>query len=213
MATGRRAFPGENKASLIAAILRGEPAPMDPPGPREFDHVVRRCLAKNPDDRWQAVSDARRELDWVAETLRTEASPQPVGSATRRAGWIWPIVTLASVAAVSLVVWFSWPPPKSERPVAFSFVYTPPLTAGNDSIPVPSPDGAFLAFAARDSSGKSSLWLRRLDSSEPHPLPETADSSTPRRLSRAFSRCRARANRLDTVPSFHCSCRAASCLV
>ena len=70
MVTGKKAFQGKSQASLIGAILKSEPPPMSPVQaltPPLLDHVVRRCLAKDPDERWQAASDVMRELTWVAQ--------------------------------------------------------------------------------------------------------------------------------------------------
>ena len=70
MATGRQAFEGKSQASVIAAILEQRPAPittLQPLAPQLLDHVVTRCLAKDPDDRWQTASDLKRELQWLAE--------------------------------------------------------------------------------------------------------------------------------------------------
>jgi serine/threonine-protein kinase len=74
MVTGKRAFEGKSQASLIAAILERQPTPineierMTPPA---LDHLVKRCLEKDPDERWQAVHDVMKELKWI-----TESSPQ-----------------------------------------------------------------------------------------------------------------------------------------
>src|SRR5579863_4991807 len=64
MATGKRAFEGKSQASLIAAILEREPPPMSllqPMTPQALDRVVRRCLAKEPDERWQSANDLTNE--------------------------------------------------------------------------------------------------------------------------------------------------------
>ena len=73
MTTGKRAFDGKSPASVIAAILEREPAPitaLEPLAPPVLDHVIRRCLAKEPDDRWQTAGDLMRELKWLAESAR-----------------------------------------------------------------------------------------------------------------------------------------------
>ena len=60
MLTGKRAFEGKSPFSVASAILEKEPAPIPsikPLTPRSLDHVVRRCLAKDPDDRWQSARD------------------------------------------------------------------------------------------------------------------------------------------------------------
>ena len=79
MATGRKAFSGKSQASLIAAIVSSEPAPIStiqPMSPPAFDRVVKTCLAKDPDDRWQTAHDALLELRWILKVLRKRESPQ-----------------------------------------------------------------------------------------------------------------------------------------
>src|SRR5262249_39801527 len=79
MVTGRKAFEGKSQVSLIAAILEREPSPittLQPATPPELDRVIRRCLAKDPDDRWQTASDLAVQLAWIAEpkTAQTVAA-------------------------------------------------------------------------------------------------------------------------------------------
>ena len=70
MATGKKAFEGKSQASLIAAIMGQDPpamAELQPMTPTTLDHIVRRCMAKEPDKRWQTASDVMEELRWVTE--------------------------------------------------------------------------------------------------------------------------------------------------
>ena len=70
MATGRKAFTGKSQASLISAILSSEPAPISaiqPLAPPAFDRLVKTCLAKDPDERWQSAHDVMSELKWISE--------------------------------------------------------------------------------------------------------------------------------------------------
>src|SRR5262249_9372895 len=70
MATGRKAFTGKSQASLIGAIMHTEPQPIgavEPTSPPALDHVVRKCLAKDPEDRWQSAADVESELKWVGQ--------------------------------------------------------------------------------------------------------------------------------------------------
>src|ERR1700730_3590806 len=70
MVTGKKAFEGKSQASLISAIMSSEPAPistLQPLTPPALDRVVKRCLAKEPDDRWQTARDLHQELKWIAE--------------------------------------------------------------------------------------------------------------------------------------------------
>ena len=79
MLTGRKAFEGKSQASLISAIMSGEPAPMaslQPLAPPSLEHVVKRCLAKDPGKRWQASADVARELEWIAEIAEPIDNPR-----------------------------------------------------------------------------------------------------------------------------------------
>jgi len=71
MATGKSAFSGTSRASLIAAILTTEPPPttqIQPLTPITLERVVKKCLAKDPDDRWQSAADLASELQWMNST-------------------------------------------------------------------------------------------------------------------------------------------------
>ena len=81
MATGKKAFSGKSQASLISSIMGSEPPPVStvaPMTPPAFDRVVRTCLAKDADDRWQTAHDAMLELKWVAEGGSAAGLPAPV---------------------------------------------------------------------------------------------------------------------------------------
>src|SRR6266542_1384827 len=105
MATGQKAFSGRSRASLIGAILKDEPPlistvqPMTPPA---LDRVVRTCLAKDPDDRWQSANDLKRELTWIAQA----GSPTGVvASRPPRARWLlWLITGAALVIAAAAML-------------------------------------------------------------------------------------------------------------
>src|SRR5438552_922971 len=77
MATGKRAFAGKSQVSLVAAILEQDPPPVSASqtlAPPMFDDVVRICLAKDPDERWQTAADLVHELKLVARHA-TVAAP------------------------------------------------------------------------------------------------------------------------------------------
>ena len=74
MTAGRRAFAGDSQASLIAAILEREPEPISgdqPLTPPGLERLVRKCLAKDPDARWQSASDIADELRWLSKNRRS----------------------------------------------------------------------------------------------------------------------------------------------
>jgi eukaryotic-like serine/threonine-protein kinase len=146
MICGKPAFHAESQASLIAAILKEEPASLaslDPVTPPALDRLVRKCLAKDPDARWQSATDLRDELEWIAQLgPQSGDTGTPVRhSRVRR----WAVIGLASVAVVALVFAagrLSSPPPTT------TWVGTrlggPEIAMG----PRISPDGHTLAFQA-----------------------------------------------------------------
>ncbi len=70
MVTGRKAFAARTQASLIGAILKDQPPMVSSVitvTPAALDRVITKCLAKDPDHRWQDASDLRDELKWIAE--------------------------------------------------------------------------------------------------------------------------------------------------
>jgi eukaryotic-like serine/threonine-protein kinase len=78
MATGKPAFSGASRASLIAAILTADPPPMtqlQPLTPPALARIVKKCLSKDPDERWQSASDLASELNWIAATPQSGFTP------------------------------------------------------------------------------------------------------------------------------------------
>ena len=93
MATGRKAFEGKSQASLIGAIMTSDPAPistLQPMTPPALEHIVRRCLAKDPDDRFDTAHDVMLELQWIAEGgSQTVATQQVISRRRYRAHLLW----------------------------------------------------------------------------------------------------------------------------
>ena len=181
MLTGKKAFEGKSQASVMAAILEREPAPLltlVPLAPPLLDHVVKRCLAKDPDERWQTARDVVHELRWAT----TEGLPERAIASARRPSTLvqrmaWPVAILAVIAAVAIgsVHWFGARP--AQRAVRFE-VFPPRDTrfaAGTAGARMAiSPDGTLLAFAASSGAGKpNQIWVRRLDAVEAVPLAGT----------------------------------------
>ena len=187
MVTGKKAFEGKSQASLIGAIMNSEPQPMvelQEMTPRSLDHVVRRCLDKDPDDRWQTAGDLMRELKWVGEVgSELDAGTQPADSSSRgreRLAWVigTAVVLAAGLVAGSLV----WSPLVTDlRRVAFS-VFPPEGTVFQSvwSVPfAPSPDGAQMVLTAVDADGTPRLWLRPIEEDAFQPIPGTEGARSP----------------------------------
>ena len=103
MATGKRAFTGKTQASIVAAILASEPPPitqLQPLTPPALERVVKKCLAKDPDDRWQSARDMRTNLEWIAEGDGLAASSSPVkhNPWRERAAWMLALALLCALA-------------------------------------------------------------------------------------------------------------------
>jgi Tol biopolymer transport system component len=78
MVTGKRAFEGKSQLSVASAILETDPKPisaLQPLTPLALDRTIRKCLAKNPDERWQSASDLATQLGWMAESGASAMAP------------------------------------------------------------------------------------------------------------------------------------------
>src|SRR5262245_39543 len=179
MVTGKKAFEGKSQASLIAAILEREPSPLSgalPTAPEMLDRVVKKCLAKQADERWQSATDLHDALKWIAEGAGgVSAANVPTRSHSR---WVWVLGGAAAAALVALgalgAVTFRRAAP--EPIITRLDVVTPPTS---DAFPFAlSPDGRQLVFVATGERG-SQLWLRSLDKATAQPLAGTEGASYP----------------------------------
>ena len=174
MATGKRAFHGQNAASVIAAILEREPEKIGISTP--LDRLVKRCLAKNPDERFQNARDVKIALDWALEEPATAHSKFP---------WLLALVSGAAVVvAIVITAWLTGRFRPPDQPYVQSFILPPTNTSfrcvGDDAGPVVlSPDGKRLAFAANGTDGKFALWIRALDSVHAQLIPGTDGAMFP----------------------------------
>ena len=175
VATGQKVFTGESQASLIAAILRAEAPPiseLDPLSPPALDHVIARCLAKHPDDRWQTARDLMLELREVARhgdertaRRRPVQRDSSIRAPRERIAWLVALAATAiAIAASSLYV--------LSKQSAGTLADGPDLGAVRSEIPGPadtivgsialSPDGRRLVFVGRNGL-TTRLWVRALD--------------------------------------------------
>jgi Tol biopolymer transport system component len=187
MATGRKAFSGGSQASLISAIMSSEPPslsthqPMSPPA---LDRIVRTCLAKDPEDRWQTARDMALQLRWLLEAgSHPEIAPRPVAGRGLRQTIPWAVAGLALVLLLAILLAFRRP---AEQPRTVRAFIPPPgkslfhFAGEANSGPVTvSPDGRRLAFVAADQDGRTQVWVRPLDALEAFPIPRTESAYFP----------------------------------
>jgi hypothetical protein len=176
MATGRKAFEGKSHASLIAKILEIDPPPisslrrMTPPA---LDRVVKKCLAKDPDDRWHSARDLCDELKWIAEGGERAGI---VETDSRKRWALFAGVACVLVAAAAAAVgWMLKSPPPSAPVMQLSVPIPDDMLAAFAEL---SPDGSRLVLGSA-MGGQLQLVLRSLNSSEIQPLSGTQQARSP----------------------------------
>ncbi len=188
MVTRKRAFSGSSQASLISAILRDEPAPiasLQPLTPPALDRVVKTCLAKDPDERWQSAHDLGKELRWIADGSSTGGvEARAVTSRAARSTWLpWAVATLATIAAVALGTVVLRRAAPQARAIKASILLPANVRLATSSIassPLAlSPDGTRLALCLHSGAGADQLWVQVLDSGEARALAGTEGATQP----------------------------------
>jgi len=162
---------------VLYEMLRGKRVSPErtPAEPAALEDIIKICLARDPEDRWNSARELRHALKWSAQE-RMPATPP-------RRKWLWPGLSTAALllAAVFATLWLTRPPlPASaglrfnvDAPegIEFRFLYT------GSSI---SPDGRYIVYnAGRSGDNTRALWLRPLDSLDARMLPGTEDADTP----------------------------------
>ena len=182
MATGRHAFDGKTKASVIAAILEREPpsiSQLQPTSPPALDRTVRSCLAKDPDERFQSAHDLKLQLEWIRDAGSQASVPAPVVARRRsRERIAWALAGTGLLVAVALAFLFARLYLHQPKPSVARFLISPPENANFGSISL-SPDGRRLAFVGISEDGRGQLWLRPLDNPSAQPLPGTDGARLP----------------------------------
>jgi len=177
MVTSKKAFSGTSQASLISAIMTSEPAAIStiqPMSPAALDRVVKTCLAKDPEDRWQSAADIKRELRWIGESSQAGVASPAVARRKSRERLAW-AAALIVAAAVAWMLGFRSRSPNA-APIRLSLT-VPEKTAFGVGLAL-SPDGRSVVFVGT-REGKQLLWLRPLAGLEARPLPGTDGAVNP----------------------------------
>jgi len=195
MITGKKAFEGKTQTNLVAAILERDPPPLttvQPLAPPLVDSIVRKCLAKNPDDRWQTASDLGSALRWAAEGANattsgaTSVAGTPRTGARRIANAAVAAVAILGSVAIGIAMAGRYMSNVAAPAAAVRFEVQPPANVTLTPAPIGSaaqlalsPDGRRLAFVATPKRATSQLWIRPLDGVQAEPLPGTEGASYP----------------------------------
>jgi eukaryotic-like serine/threonine-protein kinase len=178
MATGKPAFAGKSRASLIAAILSSEPQPMaalQPMTPPTLERLVKKCLAKDPDERWQSATDLSSELNWIAEGGGHTAGTPPLAEAKKtREALAWLVSGALTIILIVGAIWWR----NSKSPEQAMYFYAPlPFPARDIAV---APNGHTVAVVGyRESARKNVLWIYERGSQEARSLADTEGASYP----------------------------------
>jgi serine/threonine protein kinase/Tol biopolymer transport system component len=184
MLTGKRAFDGDDMSDTLANALKRDPdwSALPATTPANIRRTLQRCLEKNPARRIHDIADARLELEQNDPTDAPATAPLPRRLTAERIGWGLLASLLAGGLAYSLmrippappVVRFQISPPENASFGASTGVGRADSTTGATL----SPDGTQLAFIV-EQSGRTLVWLRRLDAFTSRPLVGTDDALMP----------------------------------
>jgi len=175
MSTGKRAFEGTSNATLIAAIIGGEPVSISSITsftPPLFERLVKKCLAKDPQKRWQSAADLTDELRWISQAGSQAGIPAQLAA---RRKFKFDLARVVGAVFIFSTIIFSYlyisekTKAQTEPMVAR---YTVNIKQGLSNIfwPRISPDGRTIAFHADDSLGTNRIWVRPVNSLEAYPL-------------------------------------------
>jgi serine/threonine protein kinase len=189
MLTGQRAFEGKSQLSVASAILEKEPVPISTTKqliPPALERAIRRCLAKDPEERWQTARDVAIELKWIADSGMQSSAIAPDTERSKHSSQLTVAgFALTAVIAAALGILYARKPApdlrvtrtyvKAEAGSGFIF------SGDNQKGFAISPDGRNLAYVASTPSpdAKSALWIRPMDSLHARLLPGTEAAGFP----------------------------------
>ncbi len=197
MLTGKRAFLRETMAETMTAILKEEPeevTEINSKLPLHIARVVKICLSKKPEERFQSAHDLKLQLQWIAEGASQTGLTAPVKAPHKtRDRLIWSTAGFALAAiGAALLFWVltgrSTSTSSTTKPVKRMTITLPdteplalakfgPIGVGRTAVAL-SPDGSLLAYAA-ERNGKSQLFLRALDQFDAKLIPGTEGAYSP----------------------------------
>ena len=192
MASGQPPFTGKTTSAVMTAILGTEPPPIGtlrPEAPPAVGRLIKTCLAKDPEQRWQTAHDVALQLRSIAEGgSDTQPAVQPVAlPKTRTSRLAWTVATLALLLSIGLgaVLALSYLRKAPVQTSTIRFELYPPEKStfdfsGFSAGPVAlSPDGRMVVYGVAGSDGRVQLWVRKLEELAAQALPGTEGASYP----------------------------------
>ena len=182
MATGKRAFSEKSTAKLIAAILEIDPPPISttqPTSPPALDRVVKSCLSKDPDNRWQNAHDLGSELRWIEESTSRLGAIESNPNLTRHRSLRWFALAVAVLALAGLAGGLLTRKPERAPTLRVAINIPAGSQLALSKQVVLSPDGRLVAMILADVEGKTRLWIRQLDLDKAQPVAGTEGAMQP----------------------------------
>jgi Tol biopolymer transport system component len=180
MVTGKRAFEGKTQLSVASSILEREPAPIreaKPVTPASLEHAIDRCLAKDPEERWQAARDLAMELSWIGKSGSQTEAPAIARKGKGPRGWMLALAVGAAAALGLLAGAIFWG--RSGKTADPTMVFTAPLPFSVRDMAM-GPDGQTVAVAAHQQGAtKGLIWLYEIGSEDARGLAGTEGGNFP----------------------------------
>jgi Tol biopolymer transport system component len=178
MLTGQRAFEGKSQLSVATAILEKEPAPISavkPMTPANLEHAIRRCLAKDLEDRWQTGRDLAVELKWIADSGSHLAIPAMQPQAQKTLAWLpWGLCGVLAAGMVIGAIWW-----RGAKPIENTMYFSAPFSFPVRDMAI-APNGHTVAVVGdRESGGKSTLWMYEMGAREAKSVANTDGANFP----------------------------------
>jgi len=182
--TSQRAFGGSGTTSIIASILRHEPPPVSTLRTEVspvLDRVIAKCLAKDPDARWQTARDLADELRWIVTTSANAVGVRTEQATTSRSSVVWATLMLLVGIALGAAIWSVTRHDAATPPASSLAILLQPNDAFSANAPqfALSPDGTTVAYLGSRDGQANQLFLRRLDEFTATALPDTVGAQYP----------------------------------
>ena len=176
MLTGQRPFSGDTTTTLLSSIIKDTPASVteiNPAVPRDLGRIIKRCLTKDPERRYQIAKDLRNKLEETKqEVVSGDAIVGAAPSGVKPAGWPKTLWAAGAVIALLAVAWIATRGPSHEAVLRLANPVQVTTAVGVEDYPSLSPDGRTLAYQS-EQSGNLDVWVKQVGSGQP--LNRTSD--------------------------------------